>query len=445
MEVDQAKAAATPSKAVDEPAPPPSSAQKKSDAKRPTVLQRAEVTDEQWAEFARTYDDLPYGRKKEDYTPEVMREVERAYWRNLMIGKPPMYGADMKGSIFSDETTAWNVASLGDILPKLMPPSCKIPGVVSPYLYFGSWRATFAWHVEDADLYSINYIHFGAPKFWYSVPQEQSDRFERVMASMFPQESGKCSQFLRHKAFLASPRVLANSGITLNRCAQLPGEFILTYPRGYHSGFNLGYNCAESINFATERWLPIGRAARACDCVEHSVSIDVDSWLTAAADAENGFFHEPGAAPASAAPRRPRPSKPAAAAANKRLSQIKTEEEEPPRKKARTSVSVEPSEGSPAPGAKAKSTASSTPYDESFPCALCPDRSTDGLVTIGEPGVKHKRQLAAHRVCVMFTPATWIEHDEQAGEERVRGFGKIEKARWKLVSDTRSWRSSVAC
>ena len=68
------------------------------------------------------------------------------------------------------------------MLPRLAPESCRIPGVVSPYLYFGMWRATFAWHVEDADLYSINYIHFGAPKFWYSVPQENSAKFERVMA-----------------------------------------------------------------------------------------------------------------------------------------------------------------------------------------------------------------------------------------------------------------------
>jgi hypothetical protein len=42
----------------------------------------------------------------------------------------------------------------------------KRQSVVSPYLYFGMWRATFAWHVEDADLYSINYIHFGALLAW---------------------------------------------------------------------------------------------------------------------------------------------------------------------------------------------------------------------------------------------------------------------------------------
>lgn len=83
----------------------------------------------------------------------------------------------------------------------------------------------------------------------------------------FPTDRSKCSQFLRHKAFLASPRILANSGITLNRVAQLPGEFILTYPKGYHSGFNLGFNCAESINFATERWLPLGKVAKSCYCI----------------------------------------------------------------------------------------------------------------------------------------------------------------------------------
>jgi hypothetical protein len=46
--------------------------------------------------------------------------------------------------------------------------------------YFGMWRSFFAWHKEDADLYSINFLHFGAPKIWYAVAPSNAPKFDRM-------------------------------------------------------------------------------------------------------------------------------------------------------------------------------------------------------------------------------------------------------------------------
>ena len=57
------------------------------------------------------------------------------------------------------------------------------------------WRATFAWHVEDMDLFSINYIHFGAGKFWYAVPQARASALEQTMRGE-PWENNTSSHLL---------------------------------------------------------------------------------------------------------------------------------------------------------------------------------------------------------------------------------------------------------
>lgn len=68
--------------------------------------------------------------------------------------------------------------TLSDSILRQLPED--IPGVTSPMLYMGMLFATFAWHVEDQYLYSINYQHAGAAKTWYGVPASDADAFEEV-------------------------------------------------------------------------------------------------------------------------------------------------------------------------------------------------------------------------------------------------------------------------
>lgn len=74
-----------------------------------------------------------------------------------------------------------------------------------------------------------------------------------------------------------SPSLLEKYNVPVNRCVQHQGEFMITFPFGYHAGYNLGFNCAESVNFALDSWIEIGKHAKACSCVSDSVTIDVSS------------------------------------------------------------------------------------------------------------------------------------------------------------------------
>jgi jumonji domain-containing protein 2 len=52
-------------------------------------------------------------------------------------------------------------------------------------------------------------------------------------------------------------------------------ESLLFTAGSYHCGFNHGYNCAESTNFATRAWIGVGARAASCQCTDDSVTIDM--------------------------------------------------------------------------------------------------------------------------------------------------------------------------
>ncbi|KAK3888158.1 hypothetical protein Pcinc_007772 [Petrolisthes cinctipes] len=206
-------------------------------------------------------------------------DLERKYWKNITYVSP-IYGADVSGSITDPDVTEWNINCLGSILDYVNEDyGISIDGVNTAYLYFGMWKTTFAWHTEDMDLYSINYLHFGAPKTWYAIPPEHGRRLERLANGFFPNSFKACPAYLRHKMSLISPQILKQYSIPYDKITQEPGHIIITFPYGYHAGFNHGFNCAESTNFAMPRWVEYGKRATQCQCRGDMVKISMDTFV----------------------------------------------------------------------------------------------------------------------------------------------------------------------
>ncbi|KAI9023189.1 hypothetical protein DFJ74DRAFT_76412 [Hyaloraphidium curvatum] len=387
------------------------------------------------------------------YPPEVVRELEARYWRTVTYSEP-MYGADLSGTLMDDVVfsrgDSWNLNRLGGESNLLLGIDKALPGVNRPYLYFGTWKATFGWHLEDVDLYSINFLHFGAPKQWYCIPPPHRPLFERAARECFREELARCPQFLRHKAVMIAPSFLSSRGFGLGaedpdgrvgkseaerraqeerrrarreakergeagedsdssveyvlerprkrtaeaaareraqrgrvlRVVQEQGEFIVTFPHGYHAGFNLGLNCAESVNFATPEWVPFGREAKWCTCVKDSVRIDVLAML--------------GEKPAEVEEAPPR----------KKVVVRRKKEKEPKVKKEKAPK--------PRAGWKGSSGRDARKPIDGRRCELCPaPPSFDEMLPVvdwmpGEPAPPMEKRQWCHRMCALFVPEVTV-------------------------------------
>ncbi len=356
------------------------------------------------------FKDWDYQMDISEYTPERCEELEKTYWKTLTYA-PPLYGADLPGTLFDESVKMWNLDRLPNLLDVL---GTKVPGVNTAYLYLGMWKATFAWHLEDVDLYSINYLHFGAPKQWYSISQADARRFEAAMKNIWPTEAKACDQFLRHKAFLISPSHLKQQyNITVNKCVSYPGEFVVTYPYGYHSGYNLGYNCAEAVNFALDSWLPMGKIAKKCQCAQAQDSVWVDVYeIERRLRGEETEYEETDddededeededqdtglpSPPSSHTLRAKGTGRKRKRAAGDKEPRVKTK-----KIRLRLKSHVEP------------------------PCCLCPNDIPGAEIMPTDDGRK------AHRMCALYLPETYIETVD--GQEIIANAASIDKARLDL-------------
>lgn len=396
----------------------PSKPKPKPRGRQPKAGQQKSVSSRRMNNTTETNDDYDEAAFKDfdyhmddldEFTAERCAELETAYWKSLTFAQP-MYAADMPGSLFKDECDVWNVAKLPNLLDVL---GTKVPGVNTAYLYMGMWKATFAWHLEDVDLYSINYIHFGAPKQWYSISQEDARKFEKAMKSIWPNDSKACDQFLRHKTYLISPEILQKQfGIKVNKLVHYEGEFVITYPYGYHSGYNIGYNCAESVNFATESWLDYGRIAKKCECEADSVWVDVGEIERKLRGEPTPEYYEEtddddeDEMDLDIATDLPSPP---ASVAGKPQTQARKRKRDPKDKDA---------------GKKKKRIRILIKGPHREPCVLCPNDPPN------EPLLPTDNGQQAHRCCALYTPETWINSED--GVDKIIGVAGINKARLNL-------------
>lgn len=202
-------------------------------------------------------------------------DIENTYWRIVENAEEAVqvhYGSDLDvgtyGSGFPGrenpselkKCSGWNLNKFPKLQDSLLSYIEEdIKGVIQPMMYIGMLFSTFCWHTEDNYLYSINYLHHGASKTWYGIPDCAASEFEHVMRKTVPELFNAHPDLLYLLITMLSPRNIAKNKVQIFHTIQEAGEFIITFPNAYHAGFSHGFNCAESTNFALADWLPYGR------------------------------------------------------------------------------------------------------------------------------------------------------------------------------------------
>ncbi|KAG7828486.1 hypothetical protein KL920_003623 [Ogataea angusta] len=250
-------------------------------------------------EFARECDDLKTRYCNEmfngDMNPSV-DAIEKVFWRLVDTQDEEeedfevRYGADIhndgpgevsafptRSHPFKEEYDRYldhpfNLTNLpfakGSLLSYIKENRDQISGMTIPWLYIGSMFSTFCWHKEDHYTLSANYCHMGATKKWYGIPAADCEIFESVCHDLCPDYFSKQPDLLHQLVTLLSPdriselvRQKFGRKIRIFSVNQEPNEFVITFPKVYHAGFNCGFNVNEAVNFTMPYWLRYGKQA----------------------------------------------------------------------------------------------------------------------------------------------------------------------------------------
>ncbi|KAL1409908.1 hypothetical protein Q8F55_003907 [Vanrija albida] len=208
-------------------------------------------------------------------------DVEREFWRLVESQDDTVeveYGADVHSTTHGSaaptlETNPtspfahdpWNLNNMAIVQNSLLRYiKSDISGMTVPWIYVGMLFSTFCWHNEDHYTYSVNYMFWGETKTWYGVPGADAHKLEAAMKSEAPELFEQQPALLYQLVTMMNPGRLRQEGVDVFACDQRPNEFVITFPKAYHCGFNHGLNFNEAVNFALPDWLPEGKESVIC-------------------------------------------------------------------------------------------------------------------------------------------------------------------------------------
>ncbi|XP_062127406.1 mucin-19 isoform X1 [Drosophila sulfurigaster albostrigata] len=208
-------------------------------------------------------------------TDPTVNEVEAEFWRHVAVRDShvcvhsgsidssgwgygfPSPGPKGKGSNYARHP--WNLKVLtnnaGSVLRSLGP----VMGVTVPTLHVGMLFSACCWYRDPHGLSWIEYLHTGASKLWYGIPDDQSANFRSALTSLIPTHCQNKTIWLPCDTVMVPPHMLTDRGVSLCRIEQKPGEFIVVFPRAYTSSLATGYVVSESVYFATMSWLDLAK------------------------------------------------------------------------------------------------------------------------------------------------------------------------------------------
>ncbi|KAI9635430.1 PLU-1-like protein-domain-containing protein [Dioszegia hungarica] len=203
-------------------------------------------------------------------------DVEREFWRLTESNSDTVeveYGADVHSTTHGSAAPTlethpldpyakdgWNLNNMPILQESLLRYiKSDISGMTVPWIYIGMMFSTFCWHNEDHYTYSINYMYWGETKTWYGIPGADAEKFETAIKAEAPELFEQQPSLLYQLVTMMNPGKLVEQDVRVLACDQRPNEFVITFPKAYHCGFNHGINFNEAVNFALPDWLPEGK------------------------------------------------------------------------------------------------------------------------------------------------------------------------------------------